>query len=776
MARFLKVTALLAAFLLFGGIGAQAKQMISEKQDDKTLSPYFFVKSDDPAVDQLPLKATSADVNISGVIADVRVTQVYKNEGRRAIEAIYVFPASTRAAVYGMKMTIGKRVIIAKINKRDEARKEYEKAKQEGKSASLLEQQKPNVFQMNVANIMPEDTIKVELSYTELLVPEDKIYEFIYPTVVGPRYSNQPAATAMQQEKWVENPYTRQGEVPAYTFNINVNLAAGMPVKDIQSTSHKVNVAFDGPAAAVIKLDSSDKSGGNRDYILKYRLDGDKIESGLLLYKGSKENFFLLMMQPPKRVALAQIPPREYIFVVDVSGSMFGFPLELSKKLMRDLIGNLRPTDMFNVILFSGGSKVMAEKSVPATKENIANALYVIDNQKGGGGTELLPALKRALAMPRTAGFSRSVIIATDGYVTVEAEAFDLIRKNLGDANMFTFGIGSSVNRYLLEGMARAGSGEPFVITSEAEALVQGEKFRKIVQTPVLTGIKLDFGKFEAYDVEPISIPDVMADRPVIVFGKWRGNAKGTITLKGKTGSGAYSESINVAKIAPSESNAALRYLWARHRITMLSDYSFLSQDANREKKVEEVTQLGLKYNLLTAYTSFVAIDSEVRNKDGKSETVKQPLPLPQGVSDYAVGSPAYAPRYTKSKAVPYGGLAMAEKKDTIADTKEESWTASAKTVIQTVESSDISVKEMVRKTANANIAGLQACNSGNLHGKIVVRLVIGADGKVKSATVISDRVKDDKLKKCIEEAMKKWQFEPVASGREATVNITLAL
>ncbi len=190
--------------------GAQAQTM---EEATKTLSPYFFIKSDDPGVDQLPLKSTSADVKVVGVIADVVVTQVYKNEGKKPLEAIYVFPASTRAAVYGMKMTIGKRTIVAKIQERKEARRQYEQAKQQGKSASLLEQQRPNVFQMNVANILPGDVIQVELKYTELLVPTDGIYEFVYPTVVGPCYSNQPSETALPSQMWVENPLSPSGRI-----------------------------------------------------------------------------------------------------------------------------------------------------------------------------------------------------------------------------------------------------------------------------------------------------------------------------------------------------------------------------------------------------------------------------------------------------------------------------------------------------------------------------------------------------------------------------------
>src|SRR5512136_1946657 len=348
---------LILTVLLVASAGAYAQP---ETGEDKTLSPFLFVKSDDPDLDQLPLKSTSAHVRISGVIADVAVTQVYKNEGKRPIEAIYIFPASTRAAVYSMKMTIGERTLVAKIAKRDEARREYEEAKQSGKSASLLEQQRPNVFQMNVANILPGDVIRVEMMYTELLVPTDAVYEFIYPTVVGPRYSNH---ETQARDNWLANPYLQQGELPADHFDMKVDLAAGMPVQHITCPSHKVAVKYDGPSSASITLDPSEKKGANRDFILKYRLAGNRIETGLLLYKGAEENFFLLMLQPPKRPADKEILPREYIFIVDVSGSMHGFPLDVSKKLLKDLIGNLRSSDRFNVLLFSGGSSVMAEES-----------------------------------------------------------------------------------------------------------------------------------------------------------------------------------------------------------------------------------------------------------------------------------------------------------------------------------------------------------------------------------------------------------------------------
>lgn len=542
--RSILMKALVSAMILW----ALPQSQEAPDDADKTLSPYFLVNSDDPSVDRLPLLSTSAKVAIAGVIADVKVTQVYKNEGKKAIEAIYVFPASTRAAVYGMRMTVAGRVIEAVVKEKQQARVDYETAKQQGKSASLLEQQRPNVFQMNVANIMPGDTIKVELSYTELLVPVDNVYEFVYPTVVGPRYSNKPEAGAKEQDKWTQNPYLHSGQKPTYSFDISANITTGVPIQEMTCPSHKTTIAYDGPASATVNLDKAESSGGNRDFILKYRLAGNAIESGLLLYKGVKENFFLLMVQPPKKVAQKDIPRREYIFVVDVSGSMHGFPLDISKELLKSLISNLRSTDCFNVVLFAGASSAMSEQSLPATPENIRNAIDVIDRQAGGGGTELLPALRRSLALPRAEGTSRSVIVATDGYVDVEPEAFELIRNNLNKANLFAFGIGTGVNRHLIEGMAHVGGGEPFVITSPQGAAAIAEKFREYIQSPVLTHIKCDFGNFAAYDVEPISIPDVMALRPIIIFGKWKGSAQGTISLSGITGRSDYSQQFDVGR------------------------------------------------------------------------------------------------------------------------------------------------------------------------------------------------------------------------------------
>ncbi len=621
--------ALLAVAATFSSGRAQ-----TQSPEDKTLAPYFVVKGD-PSVDQLPLKDTQVEISVAGVIADVKVRQVYRNEGSRPINASYVFPASTRAAVYSMRMQIGNEIIVAKIKEREQAKQEFERAKEEGKSASLLEQQRPNVFSMSLANIMPQEQVEIELRYTELLVPTDSVYEVVFPTVVGPRYAS-PENPNQKQDGFVQTPYQHQGQKPASALHLSAKIFAGVPIYDLSCPSHQVFPKWWNNGNVQLSLDDSDPFHGNRDFVLRYRLGGDQITSGLLLFQGEQENFFLYMAQPPKRVEAADIPPREYIFVVDVSGSMDGFPLNTSKRLLKDLIGNLRPTDLFNVVLFAGDANVLSPQSLQANQQNIGRAIGLLEQQRGGGGTELLPAIQQAMSLPRAQGISRSVVLVTDGYISGERGVFDHIRANLNQCNVFAFGIGSSVNRYLIEGVAKAGMGEPFIVTDEAEAENVAAKFREYIQTPVLTDIHLHSIGFNTYDVNPVVFPDLFSQRPIILFGKWRGPVAGTIELTGKTGQGDFVSRFDVAGTQPDEGNRALRYLWARSRIAELSDYG-----SSEEENVSEITKLGLQYNLLTRYTSFIAVREVVTNPSGNAQDVNQANPLPLHVSDMAVGSGA---------------------------------------------------------------------------------------------------------------------------------------
>ncbi|MEJ8812140.1 VIT and VWA domain-containing protein [Variovorax ureilyticus] len=606
----------------------------------KTESPYFFVKSDDPEVDRLPLKGTEVDVKVSGVIADVTVTQTYRNEGRRPIEARYVFPGSTKAAVSGLNVRLADRLITAQIREKEQARIEYDTAKKEGKTAALLEQHLPNVFQMNVANILPGDDVKVELRYTELLVPEGGNYQFVFPTVVGPRYNSPQSENA--QARWVAQPILRAGVEPNTRFRLKVALDTPLGIKEVRSLTHDIDVQRrDGDGHADITLADGSAAADNRDFVLDYRLAGERIESGLMLYEGqggqgeSAENFFLAMVEPPKSVPANVISPRDYIFVVDISGSMHGFPLDTAKATLERLIGGLRPSDSFNVLLFSGSNRMLSPHSVPATRANIEQALATIQNYSGSGSTELIPALKRAYAEPKADDVSRTIVVVTDGYVTVEREAFELVRKNLSKANLFAFGIGSSVNRHLMEGLARAGMGEPFIVTDPVQAPGQAARFRRMIESPVLTSVKARFEGLDVYDVEPAALPDVLGERPVIVFGKWRGEAKGRMVIEGRSASGPYRQELKIDPHTRKDA-AALRSLWARHRIASLGDQEALEGGDELRKRI---TELGLRYSLLTQYTSFIAVDKVVRNAAPQNSVgVDQPVPLPKGVSELAVG------------------------------------------------------------------------------------------------------------------------------------------
>jgi Ca-activated chloride channel family protein len=632
---WLRVSWLSASLLTFFALRGTALAAVADAHADRTLSPYFVVEGADPNVEAFPLESTKVDVQITGVIAEVTVTQAYKNAGKKAINAEYVFPASTRAAVHGMRMQVRDQIIEAQIKEKQQAARTFEAAKQAGKSASLLEQSRPNVFTMKLANVMPGDRVEVSLRYSELLLPSSGVYELVYPTVVGPRYSNEATKSAPAKNQFIASPYTPAGAGPGYRFELSGMLSTSIPSASLESPSHAIHSSLDNPTLRRFNLAASEHAGGNRDFILRYRLAGDTIQSGLSLFDAGNEKFFLLQVEPPKRVTSELIPAREYVFIVDVSGSMSGFPLETAKKLLRELIGGLRPADKFNVLLFSGASALLAEHSLPATAENIALATRFIDDQNGGGGTELLPALERAFALSKNEGLSRSFLVVTDGYIGQDKGAIDLVRSKLSDANVFAFGIGSSVNRYLIDGVAKAGAGEPFVVTDPSQANATAARLREYVRSPVLTDVKLAYEGFDAYDVEPRAIPDVLAERPIVVQGKYRGDAKGFVSLSGLTGRGSFAQRFDVSQLKSRPEQRALSYLWARSRVASLSDFGFGEPTVQAK---HEITTLGLRYNLLTEYTSFVAVARRVVNPGGVAQNVDQPLPMPAGVSNSAIG------------------------------------------------------------------------------------------------------------------------------------------
>ncbi len=634
MKKHKKLLCLLSALCMLFGCSPVVHASEADADEDRTYAPYFYVESEEVGVDSFPLKKTSVNVTIDGIIADTYVVQTYANEGTSPINASYVFPASTKVTIHGMQMQVGSQRVTATIKEKEEAEEEFEAAKSEGKTASMLSEQKANMFTMDVANIMPGDEVRIELHYTELIMPTDGTYQFVFPTVVGPRYMGPVIDDSGNRLEWIGTPYLPERSSPESAYEINVDVTSAVPIAALSSSTHDVNIDWNEKKSAHVTLADTKDFAGNRDFVLDYKLNGEAIQTGLLTDSNENENVFMLMIQPPERCELDEIPPREYIFVLDVSGSMSGFPLDTAKVLIRDLVSNLRETDTFNLILFSGTSYQLSRRSVAATEENIERAIGLIDEQNGAGGTELLEALEDAVRIPDSPNTSRNIVVISDGYIWGEADVFQLIHEKQGEADFFSFGIGYAVNRYLMEGIAKTGQGESFIVMEENEAAKAAEKFRTYIQSPVLTDIQVAFEGFDTYDVEPTVLPTLYASKPIVLLGKWKGEAEGTIKITGTTGNGTFTQEISVAE-AKAGSNDALGYLWARKRVERLTDYGI--SPGNPDVK-DEVTQLGLDYHMITPHTSFIAVIDTVRNPDGNSTDVDQPNPLPLGVSNLAVG------------------------------------------------------------------------------------------------------------------------------------------
>ena len=563
--------------------------------------------------------------------------QVYRNRGERPIHPRYVFPASTRAALHGLTMTVGARRVVAEIREREEARETFERARRDGQTATLLEQERPNQFTMSLANVMPGDRVEVELRYSERLVPTERVYEFVFPTVVGPRYPGAPrneTELAPLASGTVGLPVLPPGVDPEMRWEIDGTVASALPIRELESPSHAIDIARTDRALARVALRPGPEAAGRKDFILRYVLAGPSLQTGLSLYDHGDERFFALVVEPPRRVQPETIPAREIVFVVDVSGSMHGFPLDTAKGLVRRMVAGLRPQDRFNLLFFAGGSALLNPSSLPGSAENLERALAMLDAQRGGGGTELLPALQRALTLQPAGGISRHFVVVTDGYIGADDAVYELIVGLRGRANVHGFGIGTAVNRYLIESVARAGMGEPFVVTGPAEVDAVVDRFDRYVSAPVLTDVVLEAEGFDVYDVEPRTIPDVLAERPIVVQGKYRGDAKGALVLRGWSGKGAFEQRVAPATVEARPENEALRRLWARTRIAALSDFASAPTPAERAA----IVSLGLQYHLLTRYTSFIAVLEEIRNPGGEGDDVAQPVPLPEGVSTLAVG------------------------------------------------------------------------------------------------------------------------------------------
>jgi len=601
-------------------------------------------------ISECPLKHTDVRADISGFITRVKVTQEFKNPFKNHIEAIYVFPLPQNAAVDSMVMKIGKRTIRGVIKRREEARKIYENAKRQGKMTALLDQERANIFTQSLANIPPGESIKVQITYVETLEYKDGVYEFVFPMVVGPRYIPgrpvgkkgkgwAPDTNKVPDASKITPPVAKKGTRAGHDISVAVFLNTGIPVKNIRSVLHKVRIMRGkSPSKAKIILKKEDNI-PNKDFILQYETAGKKIEDAVLTNAKDGSGYFTLILQPPKKPKLSTITPKEMFFVIDSSGSQSGWPIEKAKETMKYCIENMNPGDTFQLLSFANRVSPCFKKPVPNTRGNREAAQQWLASQMGTGGTQMMKAIDYSLGAPPDPQKMRIVVFMTDGYVGNDMAILATIKKKLGNARIFPFGTGNSVNRYLLEGMAKMGKGEVEWVTLNRHGDEVAKAFQDKIGNPLLLDIDVDWGNAPVKDVYPVQIPDLFSGKPLIIKGRYTKAYKGKIVLKGKQANKPFSRTITVNFPQNNSTNDVLGVLWARTKIEDLMNKDLKNiQRGKPDKEIKQmITNLGLKFNLMTQFTSFVAVEDKVVRKDGKLVTVPVPVEMPDGVSHEGV-------------------------------------------------------------------------------------------------------------------------------------------
>lgn len=603
-------------------------------------------ENDDAPVYFCPLERTDIDGDISGMFGRIRMRQVFTNPTKRKIEALYVFPLPENASVDRMVMTVGRRRVIGVVKERQEARAIYETAKAQGKVASLLDQERPNVFTQSVANILPGAKVVIEISMVQTVSFADGVFTWAFPLVVGPRYIPSRVADGAKISAPSVPPTTRSGQSLGLTVRLNTG---GLPLTSITSEQHLIHLDQSTAATgnAAISLASASEL-PNRDFVLHYRVGGATIGDALFLSPQpittgrDKDRFFSLLVTPPQRVAPSDVVPKEMVFVIDRSGSMGGFPIEKAKSTMRQAILAMNPNDTFNLLSFSGGTGKCFDSPVPNTRDNRATALKYLDDLYGSGGTEMLPAIQEALSGQVGDGRVRVVCFMTDGYIGNEGEIIRAIQQHAQATRVFAFGIGTSVNRFLLDAMARAGRGAVEYVTPDSNSEIAVTRFSKRIHSPVLTDVSLDFHGLPVHDVFPKQLPDLFDAAPVIVYGRIAGNTvprDATITLRGHTAAGAFSRDVrfDTPQVGSGGSTAvpgsdALVSLWARAKVDdyLSRDPMALQGGQTSDLNIKKaVADLGVRYSILTPFTSFVAVEDTSYTGDEVPETVNVPVENP---------------------------------------------------------------------------------------------------------------------------------------------------
>lgn len=589
----------------------------------------IFADPDSPGSPFL-LRRTEARITVSGSVAHAVVTQAWENPNTFPVDGLYVFPLPENAAVTDMQLKIGERVVRGEMRRREEARALYDQARREGRVAGLLDQERPNVFAQQIANIMPGARIDVVLSFDHEIKCEDGACEYVLPTVVGPRF----VPWRQGDPGRINPPVVEQGRSTGQTLSLSLDLDAGVSVHDLMSPSHRITLTHRGESRASVALTEGTGAGLDRDFRLRWRVGNEGPEVGLLAWRDPVERnepgVFTLIVQPPADPRDEEVAPRELVFVIDCSGSMRGAPLEAAKGVVRQALRALGPRDTFQIIRFSERASGLGPNPLPPTPEHVRRGLAYLDGLQGEGGTEMISGIRAALGYPADAERVRIVAFLTDGYIGNESEILDEVRRLIGAARLFSFGIGTSVNRHLLEGLAEEGRGAAAFLAPRESPDEMVERFVRRIAAPLLTDIRITWEDLEVEDLEPARIPDLFAGQPLLIHGRYRKAGTGLVIVEGEQGGRRRTYRRVVILPDRAADHEAVGRLWARARIHRLSrELHGGEDDATRER----IIALGLRHRLMTAWTSLVAIDSVISNTSGSSTPMEVPVNLPEDVS-----------------------------------------------------------------------------------------------------------------------------------------------
>jgi Ca-activated chloride channel family protein len=619
----------------------------------------------DGRVVQLPLVRSHVSAQVAGDVATVEVVQTFANTAERPMHARYVFPLPPDAAVYALKLVTPTQVIEGEIRERQQAEKAYETAKAEGKQAALLTQERPNVFVQQVANLLPGGEVEIELRYAHAVPKKDGRYALHVPLVVGPRYlrPEPPGADVVEPltlGQWIlpaTPPVLPTGAGDPGQVALEIELDGGVPIRWLDSPTHALDVTETGPTVRVVRP-AEGAVLADRDFVLHYALAADKAAVGASAHARDGRGVVALHVEPPKVVDPGDTTPRELVFVLDCSGSMAGPPMDASKRFLREALGTLGPDDHFRVIRFSDTASGLGKGPLRATPENVARGLAFVESLRGEGGTEMSAGIRAALEPPPLPGALRIVVFLTDGYIGDDIQIVRMIQTLRGEARLFSFGVGNSVNRYLLEEMARAGRGVARILTLDEDVEAAAYRLAARLAVPYLTDVRIDWGAAPVEDPTPRLLPDLFAGERLRVLARFTKPGDFRVTVHGRVRGRAVTLPFDLKLPAAAEGDEALDVLWARGQVEdRMVDYLNPAADATmRAALQEEVTRLGLAHRLVTQWTAFVAIARDIVNP-AAADTQTLDVPVAQVAG---VGPAAYPPGTFGAAPEPATWLALA--------------------------------------------------------------------------------------------------------------------